>query len=153
MAKRTVDTSGMFRSMTGRSTDSAVEPTPLPSPAPTPPPPPVPSPATTPASSPAEPTPESVRTPAESKTSKKQTADARNKQSVKLGFYLTPRIHEALQVRIVSTFSGPRSVSQVVNAALEEYLKAELQVLDELGDMSDSARLKVAALELAKQNN
>lgn len=63
------------------------------------------------------------------KSRKDLPEDPRDRQSVKLGFYLTPRIYEAIQLHKAVNFIGAHNDSQIVNKALAMYLASELDAL------------------------
>ncbi len=86
---------------------------------------------------------------------KPKVANPMDRQSVKLGFYLTPRIYEAIQLHKNVNFIGVHNDSQIVNKALAAYLSAEIEALaKEDPDAPAEDRLRSASARLmAKKAN
>ena len=92
------------------------------------------------------------KTNPEKKTRAPRTDDPRDRQSVKLGFYLTPRIYEAIKLHKAVNFIGSHNDSQIVNKALSEYLAKEIAALREVDKKGDCENrvLEAAALLIKK---
>lgn len=69
---------------------------------------------------------------------KERTDDPQDRQTVKLGFYLTPRVYEAIQLYKSIHFIGAHNDSQIVNKALSEFLKEEIAALQSVENAANS---------------
>ncbi len=131
-SRRTVDTSKMFKSMTGRSEPDAAEASAsvtltqhegLPAPA------------------------SKKKTNAAGKREK--DANPLDRQTVKLGFYLTPRVYEAMQLHKAVNFIGAHNDSQIVNKALAMYLEKEIEALRSVSEnMTADERMRQASVNM-----
>ena len=138
--RRRPDTSKMFMSMTGHTEQEEEKSTPE-SPAPA---------AVTAekAEKPkAEPAAAKPAKPRKKRSPRKdRTDDPADRQTVKLGFYLTPRVYEAIQLYKSVHFIGAHNDSQIVNKALSEFLKKEISALQSVDDAaSDEERMRKAS--------
>ncbi len=85
----------------------------------------------------------------ERKKRKPRVDDPMDRQSVKLGFYLTPRVYEAMQLHKTVNFIGVHNDSQIVNKALSDYLKKELEALkNEDESLPTEERLRAASKKI-----
>ena len=171
MPKRTVDTSHLYRSMSGKSSENQRSSPGVSAAAPA---------AegsfladTEEKSSVLEPDQEVVRTasdsrpaspadgkisPAEPKKrnrrSMSETDDSGN-PAVKIGAYLSPTIHEALMLhcKYDSAVGGRYSVSKAINTALEQFLSKELEILADVDkNLSNDARIANGLFALLNLN-
>lgn len=121
--RRTVDTSGMFKSMMGydekvevKATDETV---------------------------PAQKT--SVQD-SEGATRTKKRGNPADLQSVKVCHYMTPRIMEAMKLYKTRHLMGGHEDSKIINEALAQFFNEELEVLNSLpAELSAAERLQAAA--------
>lgn len=83
---------------------------------------------------------------------RRETKSLMDKQTVKQGFYLTPRVYEALLLHKASNMLSARSDSAIVNAALSQYLASEINALNGLDEtMDQNTRLRTALAAVAKE--
>lgn len=70
-----------------------------------------------------------------------------DKQNIKLGFYLTPNTFMAMKLHKAVNGFGSHKDSQIINAALTQYLASEIEALKIVGDVSDDDVRFAAALK------
>ena len=136
--RRSVDTSGMFKSMTGHTETT---------------PPPQEETSSGNVNRVTLPAAEYAAAPAAASKKRKTRAprkprddDPQDRQTVKLGFYLTPRVYEAIQLHKALNFIGAHNDSQIVNKALAEYLSKEINALRDVDESkTKEERLRIAS--------
>ena len=69
-----------------------------------------------------------------------------DRQTQKFAYYLTPRIHEAFKLYKATHFVGSHKDSEIVNQALAEFFKNELEALAAVDkELSENEKLAAAA--------
>lgn len=135
VAKKTIDTSGMFKSMLGiEGEHRAPEPTPEPE---------------RQTQSPQQSQAPKSKHKTDRSTQKHVQKDPMDQQSVKRGVYFTPRVYEAMQLHKMLNGMGSHNDSAILNAALTAYLDTEIHALNaqKTAD-SQNLRLQKALAEL-----
>ena len=96
------------------------------------------------------------KTPQKEKTKseKKKDVNPKDLQSKKLGFYLTPRVYEALKLHAAVNMLGTHNDSQIVNKALTAYLAYEIEVMRGIDEnLSNDQRLHAAVRKLYQEEH
>lgn len=134
MPKRSLDTSNMFRTMAGKSEPNEYEKKEI-----------VPHPVVENDIPSTEEKAGDVSQVKKAKRKSKAMEDEKNRQTIKLGFYLTPNNYAALKLHIALMGKSNHQDSKIVNQALTQYLSKELEVLDSLPDtLSEEERFSKA---------